>query len=385
VWARLLSRVIPSQFEHGEDWLKSARYYLSAAEKVKAQHAYQQALDFCGRALELTTQAPGFDTERVHALVLRGDLQSLLSDIEQANHSYEQAIETVSEPNQRRVIANRRHQPYTITRAGANVVFYEHGSGDTTLVLGHPVIYGLASFQPLVEKLCQTFRIITIVPRGSGASDPLTGPYSLKEHAEDVRAVIEAASADNPVVCIGVSRGGTLMITLAAAYPKLVHKLVLVSTSSTPSTLFVPSQSGWIEEFRTLLRQGKKEQAIRLAAYTVYSEPGTDHLVEQNVRLIRSIPTDTLLNFFTPDPGDDVVSLLSHIHVPTLVMHGTADRRVPFEDGQYVAAHIPGAQLYPFEGKGHMAMFTTAVNEFCEVLHQFVKTGSVPGSGRATV
>ena len=44
------------------------------------------------------------------------------------------------------------------------------------------------------------------------------------------------------------------------------------------------------------------------------------------------------------------------------------------EDGRHLAAHIPGAQLYPFEGLGHLPVFT-ARREFRETLRQFVRTG----------
>jgi pimeloyl-ACP methyl ester carboxylesterase len=227
----------------------------------------------------------------------------------------------------------------------------------------------------LVEKLCQEFRIITIDPRGDGASDPLPERYTLRDHAADVRAVIEASAAGH-VVGLGVSRGGTLMVTLAAAYPGLVHQLVLISSHATPSVTHARLE--WVDEVRVLLRHGQKEQAFRILASTIYSEPGTDHLIDQTVQSHLNFPTDIALNFLTPDPEDDVDSLLPDLQVPTLVMHGTVDRRVPFAAGQYLAEHIAGAQFYAFEGKGHMAMFTTAVNEFCEVLRHFVRTGGVP-------
>jgi len=58
------------------------------------------------------------------------------------------------------------------------------------------------------------------------------------------------------------------------------------------------------------------------------------------------------------------------------VCSGTEDRRVPFEDGRYLAAHIPGAQLHVFEGLGHLPIFTGR-REFCDVLRRFVRTGVV--------
>lgn len=71
----------------------------------------------------------------------------------------------------------------------------------------------------------------------------------------------------------------------------------------------------------------------------------------------------------------DIKALLSDIRVPTLIAHGTADRQVPFAAAEYLAAHVPGAVLYAFQGYGHAPQFT-ATQEFCNVLRKFVGTGT---------
>ena len=48
-----------------------------------------------------------------------------------------------------------------------------------------------------------------------------------------------------------------------------------------------------------------------------------------------------------------VFDLLGRIQVPTLCLHGTQDKIVPFSHGQKLAAAIPGARLVAFEGGGH--------------------------------
>ena len=88
------------------------------------------------------------------------------------------------------------------------------------------------------------------------------------------------------------------------------------------------------------------------------------------------MPRETILSFYDPDPDMDIRPLLSAIRVPTLIVHGTEDRQVPFAAAEYLAAHIPGAQLYPFQGYGHVPLFT-ATQEFCDVLRRFVRTGAV--------
>jgi pimeloyl-ACP methyl ester carboxylesterase len=94
------------------------------------------------------------------------------------------------------------------------------------------------------------------------------------------------------------------------------------------------------------------------------------------------MPRETALSFFDRDPDMDIRPLLSAIRVPTLIAHGTEDRQVPFAAAEYLAAHIPGAQLYPFVGYGHVPLFT-ATQEFCDVLRAFVRTGGIPAKRSA--
>jgi pimeloyl-ACP methyl ester carboxylesterase len=82
----------------------------------------------------------------------------------------------------------------------------------------------------------------------------------------------------------------------------------------------------------------------------------------------------------SPDPSADIGPILGHIQVPTLVTHGEADCHVSIENAYYLVKNISRAQFYAFHGKGHLPVFT-ATSEFCEVLRQFVLTGTVPSCG----
>jgi pimeloyl-ACP methyl ester carboxylesterase len=108
----------------------------------------------------------------------------------------------------------------------------------------------------------------------------------------------------------------------------------------------------------------------------VLSEPDVADLAASRLQRWLDMPRETALSFFDPDPDMDIKPLLAAISVPTLIAHGTEDRQVPFAAAEYLAAHIPGAQLYPFLGYGHVPLFT-ATQEFCDVLQAFVRTGEV--------
>ena len=126
-------------------------------------------------------------------------------------------------------------------------------------------------FQPIVERLCQEFRIVTIDPRGSGASDPLRRPFSLDDHLEDVRAVI-AALGDRPVVGIGISNSGYLLLKLVNAEPRPFTKLVTIGAPPGDfSRTFYPS--GYMDERQAALASQDVAQLVRSHTERVFSEP----------------------------------------------------------------------------------------------------------------
>jgi pimeloyl-ACP methyl ester carboxylesterase len=71
--------------------------------------------------------------------------------------------------------------------------------------------------------------------------------------------------------------------------------------------------------------------------------PGNDtDVVEQNLPTIPDFP-------------------LNEIAVPTLVIHAQDDTLVPYAQGAYSAAHIPGARLVTYETGGHLVIARDAV------------------------
>ena len=185
--------MLAHHFEHGAVWAKAAAYFLRAAAKAKQRYTYPSALEFAQRARAIAERNPGLETTRPQALELEGDLHSLMGELEAANQSYDAAGALVTDTEERHRIERKRHRTGFALRDDARIAYYLHGAGEETLLFVNPVVYGLEVFQPIVERLCQEFRIVTIDPRGTGASDPLQRPYGLTGHAEDVRAVIEQA------------------------------------------------------------------------------------------------------------------------------------------------------------------------------------------------
>jgi pimeloyl-ACP methyl ester carboxylesterase len=263
-------------------------------------------------------------------------------------------------------------------------------------------------FQPILERLCQEFRVVTIDQRGTGQSDALPGVYRIRDHMEDARAVnklprsklrgikrkkhclgtkqasgnrtlqgIEALG-DRPVVLVGISRSSAVAIHFAATYPHLVEKLVVIGTryasQSSPDRPFDPP--AWAQRVMAASRAGDREQAFRITWETSCSEPSSRDFIEALIQMSRELPWASWENFFVSDPDRDLRPLLPTLQVPTLVLHGDADQMVPLEHGRYLADHIRSAQFYVLKGRCHVSMFTASA-EFAQVVRRFVRTGQV--------
>lgn len=363
-------------YSQAEEWPKAVHHLLRATDKARGRYAYQEASRLCRAAIDILDHQGGPVADTVQALEALGDLESTQGQLGQANEAYGRALRMADEEATRWRIGDKYHRPLTVVRDGVTIAYYEHGRGESTLFLMHPVFYGLGTYQPLLDLLCHDFRIITSDPRGAGASDRLPAVYTLRDHLEDARAVIEAAS-DQPVVFVGMSRAAALGVVLATTYPHLVEKLVVVGTPpSVSATADSPGiEQGFWQQIVKMIEEEDYERAMPLFWAREFSEPGTCELVNTFVRASLAMPREVFKVFFTvPDPWRDIRHLLPRVRVPTLVLHGEEDRIVPVEAGRWVASQIPGAEFLAFKGCGHLPAFS-APAQFATILRHFIRTG----------
>jgi pimeloyl-ACP methyl ester carboxylesterase len=375
--------VLADHAERAADWVRAVHYQLKAAERARQRFAYATAALACLKAADAAANDAGAGPERMCALELLGDVASLQGDLDHANASYESSLASAISGLDRRRITNKLHRRRFTGRNGATLAYYEHGSGDETLLFTNPIIYGLEILQPVLEHLCQEFRIITMDLRGTGRSDPIPPGYTTGDHAADIAAVIEAAGR-GPVTAMGISKSGNMLVRLAVTAPSLLKRLVLIGTplDTTPGSIWLV-RSERDDRFRAALRAGNLDDAMHHFAATVVSDPDTGELAEQFLRNLLRLPRESILSTWTPDPELDIAPILGLVKTPTLVLHGTEDRRVAVAAAHHLARHLPDARLYLFEGRGHLPIFT-ATAEFCQVLREFVTTGDIGTAAAGT-
>jgi lipase len=111
-------------------------------------------------------------------------------------------------------------------KGGEIAVFqYGDGSGDPVLLI-HGVTSSNRAFQLFADALIARGKAPFAVDlRGRGDSNNLPGPFGMKQHAEDMAAVIDHFSWPKPDV-IGHSMGAFVAAALVGLYPEKVGEVV---------------------------------------------------------------------------------------------------------------------------------------------------------------
>ncbi len=250
-------------------------------------------------------------------------------------------------------MATERITARTADGIGLSVVL--DGAGEPLLLI--PGLgAGRSAFTPILPDLARMHRVITFDPRGIGESEG-AGNTTLTAMAVDVVAVLDAVDVATAAV-FGASMGGLVAQHLVVDHPARVADLILAATSPGGDAGVDPRP----EDQAALLGKGARtpEEAYRIACTVLYSpqfQRARPDFIEGQIRERARHPVRPRVfsaQFKAMWAPDDSFQRLASVTVPTLVMHGTDDVVIPFENARILARQIPGARLRPFEGCGHL-------------------------------
>lgn len=120
----------------------------------------------------------------------------------------------------------------TIDLCNGETYFYrEVGEGDNILLFIHGNLSSSKHWEPIIKRIPKKYKAYALDLRGMGESSYNNRFDSIKELVDDVRDFISKLNMKR-VTLIGWSTGGAVAMELAADYPEIVEKLVLVSPAS---------------------------------------------------------------------------------------------------------------------------------------------------------
>jgi len=206
------------------------------------------------------------------------------------------------------------------------------------------------------EPLSEQYQTLVWDNRGTGESDEPEGPYTTEQMAADFEAVLDDAGVDTAHV-VGASLGGMIAQQYALDYDRAESLALLATTpggedavpipgETQQRMLDVPAEYDRAESIRYKMRPAVTEAfwedhgdvIDRIVDWRLETDPSEDAYEWQSAAAI----------------GFDESDRLDEIDQPTLLLHGTADRVVPFENAQLLEDAIPNSRLEPIEGGSHL-------------------------------
>ncbi len=226
---------------------------------------------------------------------------------------------------------------------GSDVISYDV-QGEGPLVLAIPGMGDLrATYRFLTPQLVAAgYRVATFDLRGHGESGVDFDRFDDVAAASDAVALLEHLGG--PATVIGNSMGASVAVIAAAERPDLVERLVLTG----PFVRNVPMAPGMGVAMRTALLRPWGRRVWRMFHRKMFPAQVPADYPDYRDRLLASLTRPGAWRAFqqttrtSHQPAED---LLGQVHVPTLVVMGTADPdfKDPAAEANLVAQRLGGS------------------------------------------
>jgi pimeloyl-ACP methyl ester carboxylesterase len=229
-----------------------------------------------------------------------------------------------------------------LTMGGIRIRYVSLGRGKPLLLL-HGWGTSLDTFGAMIEDLKRQFRITAFDFPGHGGSDMPPVTWAVDAFVGLTLGVMAELGIERASV-LGHSFGGRVAIKLAAAYPEMVDRLVLVDSAGVPPPQTIKRRLKRVasKSANTIGRLGRPGQAVRRATVRRIASP--DYKAAGPLR-------DTFLAIV----GEDLRPVLPRIKAPTLLVWGESDGDTTLADAHTMEKLIPGARLLVLKNAGHFS------------------------------
>ena len=243
----------------------------------------------------------------------------------------------------------------SVDAAGTELYYERAGEGEPLLLIQGMSATHLAWGGPFLSGLEPSFDCVIFDNRGMGRSGTAELPFTVADMADDAVGLLDALGIETAHV-VGISMGGTIAQELALAHPERIRTLTLGATfcGGPEGSLMAPED---LQMLSAAYASGEPERVFR-AMWEINISP-THRADDSNFDSFREMggslpaPRPVVMQQMRACAEHDTSGRLDRIDLPTLVVHGTADRLIKVDNGKLIARLIP-APIELLEDVGHM-------------------------------
>lgn len=260
-----------------------------------------------------------------------------------------------------------------LTLVGNRVAYYDRGQGPVLLLL-HGMFGDHLDWEPVLEPLSTSFRVIAPDLPGFGNSDKPDIEYSAEFFVETLHELVSSLGLSD-VTLVGNSFGGSIAILYSIAHPISVARLVLVSSGG--MRRYSASEVEQVNLRFSEQNVGAFSPAVQemmLSPIFGRHSPNRDrYMAKQAAKLVRADFLDYARSLSRAARMAFPLYLrqrLTEISCPTLLVWGDADVVFPPELAHQALAILQAGKLVLLPGCGHVPQlddpgaFAAAVREF---------------------
>ncbi len=236
---------------------------------------------------------------------------------------------------------------------GTKINTFTKGEGKP-IVLVHGLPGSASDWPEMVEELVDRGYQVTWYDRvgyGHSSRRDANAKFTMQANADELDALIDVMGLDNPAL-VGWSFGGGIVQSSASA--RKIETPFIVLLAAVGSSMKIEGNRDNMKAAEWAMRLPVLGDPLAKAVISArFAETLPPRWVgNQRSLLLMPGSLDTFRGEMTALTPSDISA--SDIQTPTLVIHGTKDKMVPYKVGVKISEEIEGAKLITLDGIGHM-------------------------------
>lgn len=263
------------------------------------------------------------------------------------------------------------------------------GSGPALLLI-HGIGDDSSTWSEIIPRLAEKYTVIAPDLLGHGRSDKPRADYSVAAYANGMRDLLSVLGVDS-VTVVGHSLGGGVAMQFAYQFPRMVERLVLVSSGGVTKGVHPALRLASVpvlSDVLKVLRLPGAVPALRVVGNVLGRlnssplRPGALlHDSSDLVRVLGNLPDPTAYEAYlrtlraVVDWRGQVVTMLDRCYLteslPVQLIWGDQDSVIPVGHAHLAHSAMPGSHLEIFHGSGHFP-FRDDPARFLRVVENFL-------------